>query len=400
MASTISHLAVWLLFFSVFSSASGIGLGTALLVVSGLLLFRARLRDFASLPQFWPIVAFVAATLLSVAFAEGTGFSKPLLKSKYFLTYFFLVLYFSGFPRSVERLAKTAVGLAGLLFVVALFQFIGVFCPMQALGIIPDAPDRLGSTGFFHARGLLYHHNPFGYTSTLLFHLLFAHWLTSKSSWRPAYFASAIGAMACVAMSASRGSWLALGLSVVVVSVWGFRRYRKQILQVAGVGAVFALLLGVGLRDRVQSIEPAQNIERLRLWEISWNIFRDYPWVGSGYHHGFELNREKHMTEAEKSNPLFPTDPHSLYFDLLATTGIVGVATFLWFIISVLMSYGGALRTASGSQLPMLVAGVGAWVAFLVGTAFDSHFYHTQTLAGTLFFLGLGQSACLKRTRR
>jgi O-antigen ligase len=99
------------------------------------------------------------------------------------------------------------------------------------------------------------------------------------------------------------------------------------------------------------------------------------------------------MTPEEKANPNFPTDPHSVYFDLLGTSGLVGLGAFLFYLLSAFFAY---LRLwyspLTPEQRSIVLTGLGAWVCFIVGSAFDSHFFHTQTLMGTVFFLALGQS--------
>ncbi len=389
-ARFVLHLAVGLLFLSVFCSSSGIGLGSALLALAGLFYFRGELKRWHRLPLFWPILFFVAAVSLSVLFAEGSGFSKSLGKIKYFLVYFFLVFYFQAFPRMRGWLAKGGVALAFFLMWVALSQFRG-HDPMVAWGFTwLELAQLSGGGGAFHARGLLYHHNPFAYTTLLLLHLLFAYGLAATRG-RWIYFGACIACLVCLGLSGSRGSWVALVASMAALFLVLARRQWRLFASLGLAGLLLAAVLAVPMASRFKSIAPSQNADRMHLWQVSMDMFREHPLLGTGYHYGFEQQRIKYMSEEEKQNPNFPTDPHSLYFDLLATTGLVGLLAFVFFAVSTVRGYVSAILR-SPVENPALVAGLGAWVAFLVGTAFDSHFFHTQTLMGTLFFLGLGQS--------
>jgi O-antigen ligase len=391
VARFVLHLAVVILFLSVFCSSSGIGLGSALLALAGLFYFRGEWKRWTGLPLFWPILLFVAAISLSVLFAEGTGFAKSLGKVKYFLVYFFLVFYFRAFGWMRDWLAKAAVPLSLLLLVVSLYQFRG-YDPLIAHGFTwVELAKLAGSEGAYHARGLLYHHNPFAYTTLLLFHLLFAYGLSAVRG-RGFYFAGAVVCLACLGLSGSRGSWVAMAVSVGVLFAVLARRRWKLFAGLGFAGLVVAGALAVPMASRFKSIAPSQNADRMHLWQVSYDMFREHPLLGTGYHYGFEQQRMKYMSEEEKRNPHFPTDPHSLYFDLLATTGLIGFLAFLNFAFSALRGYVGAIARSTVEN-PALVAGLGAWVAFLVGTAFDSHFFHTQTMMGTLFLLGWGQSA-------
>ena len=389
----LTRFSVWLLFFSVFSSASGIGAATVFLTLGFIVACRDDLRKIPSMPLFWPIVLLVAALALSTVFAQGQGFGKPLGKLRYFLFYFLLVGFFARHPRTRVLLARAGVGLAWVLGVVAALQFTGVFCPLVYFGFtpVPLAPFENGA--FFHARGLLYHHNPFAYTSLLLFFLLFGRAVATAGREQLACFSGILCLVPALALSGSRGSWVALAVALTVVAARLGRGGVRLLFGILSAVAAVAVVLSRALAERFASIHPQANPERLRLWEIAWHLFRDAPLLGTGYHYGFELQRGRYMTDAEKANPFFPTDPHSLYFDLLATTGIIGTLAFLGFAGAALKGYWNALKNEVGAdERGALVTGLGCWVAFLVGTAFDSHFFHTQTLAATLFFLAYGQS--------
>lgn len=388
---------VWILFLSVFSSASGIGLGTALLGVLGTVFFWPELKRIHRLPLFYPILFFCAAVVLSVVFAEGHGFGKPLGKLRYFYFFFLLVLYFRQRPDMRTRLANAAVWFSAVLFGVCLLQFTGVFCPMRALGFIQRELAPLPGTAdrFFHARGLLYHHNPFAYTTLLLFFLMLGQYLSSASLRLKVFYGSGLAmALVCIAVSGSRGSWLALAVSTFVIFVFFARQSAKLYAAFLVLCVGIAILFWGPLSQRIQSIRLDKNSDRTRLWEVSIQMFQDAPILGQGYHLGFELQRNRFMTDADRANKLFPTEPHSVYFDLLATTGILGFGTFLWFLFSGLRNYVVSLRRVPvGSKRGFLLSGLGAWICFMVGAGFDSHFFHTQTLVATLFFLAIGQSA-------
>ncbi len=387
-------VSVWILFISVFSSASGIGLGTALLGAVGTVFFWPDLKRIHRLPLFFPIVFFCVAVSLSILFAEGQGFGKPLGKLRYFYFFFLLVIYLRQRPDTRTRFAAVAVWLTAVLLVICLLQFTGIFCPMRALGLIKVELAKLPGTDgrFFHARGLLYHHNPFAYTTLLLFFLMLGQYLASQ---RKLFYGSGMAmALVCIALSGSRGSWLALAVSTFVVFVFFARESAKLYAAFLAVCMGIALVFWTPLSQRMQSIRPEKNSDRIRLWQISWQMFQEAPLLGQGYHLGFELQRTRFMTEQDRANPNFPTDPHSVYFDLLATTGILGFGTFLWFLFCGFKNYAVGLRRAGADpRRGFLIAGLGAWVCFIVGAGFDSHFFHTQTLMATLFFLAIGQSA-------
>ncbi len=401
----LSFASIALLFFSLFSSASGIALGTTALFLCGTLFYRLRLKEILRIPLFWPIAVFCLAVLASVAFASGTGFSKPVGKLRYFLFYFYLVLFFADFPLWRERLLKTAIYLAIPLAFIAALQFTGVFCPLVWTGATAVELAKMPQSGgaFFHARGLLYHHNPFAYTCALLyFGLAGLAFSTTDLKTRYGAIAGTGALLIAIALSGSRGAWISVFVGTLAVFCFAARSYWKTfLLWSLGVVVLAGMLSATPLGSRLMSIRPAKNSERLHLWHVSWKMFLDSPWVGQGYHHGFELQRKRFMSAEDFANPHFPTDPHSLYFDLLGTTGILGLGSFLALLLAAYLNYFKALqnRNRTRIQAGMLITGLGAWVCFTVGSAFDSHFFHTQTLMATLFFLALGQSAVFQIQR-
>ncbi len=391
---------IWLLFLSLFCSASGISIGTALLVLSVSVLFYPDFLHLRRMPLFWPILFLVAALGLSILLAEGEGFRKSFGKLRYLLFYFFIGVYFAHNAFAAQRTARVAAYLSFAIFALCLLQFTGAFDAMRAAGLMPLELAPITGTGgrFFHARGFTYHHNPFSFTSLMLFCLIFGQILTTPSRKdRTLFWAAAMCLIASIGMSGSRGSWVSLTVALVFYAALLGKRFWKAFAPIAAAAILSAGILAVPLAERFGSIRPSQNGERFRLWEISWNLFREKPVFGHGYHYGFELNRERHMTAEEKLNPHFPTDPHSLYFDLLATTGLVGFAAFLFFLFSALQSYLSLWKKhREPPDQAILLAGMGCLICFAVGTAFDSHFFHSQTLMAVVFFLGLGQSPAFR----
>lgn len=391
---------IWLIFLSLFCSASGISIGTALLVLSVAVLFHPDFLNLRRFPLFMPLILLIAALGVSILFAEGEGFRKSFGKLRYLLFYFFIGVYFARYAFTAERMAGFAVYFSFATLVMCVLQFTGTVDLMHLSGLMPPELAPIIGTGgrFFHARGFIYHHNPFAFTSLMLFCLLLGQILTTASKAdRTRYLAAAMCLIACIGMSGSRGAWVSLTVCLIFYAVLLGRRFWKAFAPIAAVGLICAGLLAVPLAERFGSIRPSQNNERFRLWEISWDLFREKPVFGHGYHYGFELNRERYMTEEEKLNPHFPTDPHSLYFDLLATTGLVGFGAFLFFIYSTMRSYFSLWRRKRDSRdQAILLAGMGCFVCFLVGTGFDSHFFHSQTLMAVVFFLALGQSPGFK----
>jgi O-antigen ligase len=316
-----------------------------------------------------------------------------------------LVLAFVRFPSLLASLVRWAGFLAILLGILAVLQFLGIFCPLKAFGLVKgELAAWPGSGGrFFHARGLLYHHNPFSYGCIQLFFLslgalLFGMGPENRSRDRCVAGMGGAASLTCILLSGSRGAWFAVGIGFLLVAATVLRRQWKVLVLIAAIAVCGFLAIGEPLSQRLGSVaRPYENNHRLPLWRISLQMFAEKPWFGHGYHHSFELERERFMTEAEKQDPMFPTEPHSMYFDFLGSTGLFGLAAVLFFLFEGFQGYFAAMRRESNAASQgILVAGLGSLGAFAVGSAFDSHFFHTQTLMMTLFVLAMGQSVVFR----
>jgi len=380
------------LFLSLYASTTGIGIASALLLVGGVWFYRHDLKDLPKQPLFFPLGVFAMVVFLSVVFASSYPASKPLGKLRYYALYFILLLVFLRDLKLSEKIDRFAIPVGIVLGVIAILQSFWGLLPMKFLGLgdLPVVPQSNGS--FYHARGFLFHHVPFGFNCVLLYHWLFGPLLSKgwKESSVPHKLATGFLAIAVV-LSFSRGAWLAFIASnlLVVFALWG-KAVWKFVLGLVLVCGI-AVLTVPQLKERAFAIHPDQNQERITLWKICYRMFSDSPLLGQGFH-SFAFKKEAFATDAEKALPHFPVDPHSMYLDVLSGTGALGMAAFLWLLIAAFFIYFKALYRSSDLARGRLGAGIGAFAAFCVGGFFDSHNVITYTLVATIFYLAAAQS--------
>lgn len=80
----------------------------------------------------------------------------------------------------------------------------------------------------------------------------------------------------------TRSSWLGLIGGVMLI---GLRRHRKVLVPFLVVIGVVVLLSSPEMRGRMSSaVDPAHpnNVTRLHMWEVGWNMFLDHPFIGIG----------------------------------------------------------------------------------------------------------------------
>jgi O-antigen ligase len=175
----------------------------------------------------------------------------------------------------------------------------------------------------------------------------------------------------------SRGGIVGLGVAALVALIVT-PRYRARIL---GLIAVVAVGLGAFLSSndaafqRLTDAEGAGN-EREDIWTVAWQIFLDHPLLGTGLQ-SFQAVSPRYVLD---SGPLAnvrliaesPHLVHNIFLELLAETGIVGLALFTFVVIACLRAswlaarrfdalgrndYANLARAVMVATVGMLVAG-------------------------------------------
>lgn len=276
--------------------------------------------------------------------------------------------------------------------------------------------------GFMRAYGTLEQPNPYagylGYTAPLAASLALAALLLAwrKRSWRLLLLAIALagvtgGITAGILMSWSRGAWI--GLAAALVAVAGLRNWRTA---VGTAGVILALALVVALfgtawlpasiSGRVADLgayfsvpDPARTeitdenfsvLERLAHWNAGLRMFDDAPWLGVGIgNYGVRYGRypQPHWYE-----PL--GHAHNVFINFLAETGIIGLAAFLLFWLSIARFAARAGWRGENPWNRALALGVtGAWVYLTLHSLFDNLFVQHLQLQLALLLAALQASA-------
>ncbi|MEU3839102.1 O-antigen ligase family protein [Streptomyces sp. NPDC028635] len=162
---------------------------------------------------------------------------------------------------------------------------------------------------------------------------------------RTAAAVCAVALLLPLAVSFSRGAWIATAVTCAVQLVLGgVRRALKVAAAVVAAGVVLVGGLGVGsamLQERIDSITrvtdaPDQSVtDRYTLWAAAVDMWREQPLTGVGLK-GFPEHRDAHASLALSSGsdtegagaayrrqPLL--SPHNMYLLVLSEQGLVGL---------------------------------------------------------------------------
>jgi len=174
-----------------------------------------------------------------------------------------------------------------------------------------------------------------------------------------------------LAVSFSRGSWIACAVAAAVLLLRADARLAVRGTVVAAAAAV-VLVGGLGLgasgvTERLSSIgsvsaAPDQSVsDRYDLWATAGRIWQDHPVTGAGPK-AFQQLRDSHAplrlssgSDAADSTIGFQREPllspHNMYFLVLSEQGLVGIVAYLALFLTLLL---GCLRRAAGAGLASL----------------------------------------------
>jgi probable O-glycosylation ligase (exosortase A-associated) len=187
----------------------------------------------------------------------------------------------------------------------------------------------------------------------------------------------------------SRGALTGL---IVVLGLMLLRsRQRLVLIPVIGFGIAIALLFApAAWKTRMDPTRPdavdGSARSRLNAWEYSWNLAQDYPVAGGGFS---TFTSQLFAVYAPKANDLH--GPHSIYFQVLAEHGFVGLGLYLMLIGSCFMSvyrlvkmanlYGDSMVLAYANMFRFSMVGFLTSGFFLGRAYFDYYFSIVACLA-------------------
>jgi hypothetical protein len=195
-----------------------------------------------------------------------------------------------------------------------------------------------------------------------------------------------------LALTLTRQAWLGFGIGLLFLLA-----FRKPVW--VALLPVFATLMfwisPTPIKERVQSIANLEDVtfqERLSMWRLGWEVYKEYPVAGCGFH--CLLRVRTNYPEHEKISRDYRT-LHSNIVQLAVDVGTIGVLAWLFLWLSFFMKvYSMALgrRPNSDDDPPdrwVALASLSAVIAFLIGGLFETNFYDSEVVILTYFLMAL-----------
>ena len=377
---------------------------------------RRRLPRLTWSALYLPVLVFVIIAGLT---AFGAASLSAWLRewAKWLQILIIMVLVTSSMSGAALRWPLYGLLLAGAAnAVIGLYQFFG---GSGALHLLINGR-------FFRAFGSFGQPNPFGGFMAMLAPLALCLTLASLLRWwqrrSKGSFAAVAGHAVMSALlvagllaSWSRGAWLAFVAAVFFMLLALPRRLRHGLLLTGSALLLVALVWSFGLLPESLSTRLASStadyfafedmrgvpvndanfpvVERLAHWQAALNMATAHPWLGVGFGN-YEVEYEQFRL---LNWPDALGHAHNFWLNILAETGIFGLAAYasLWLCV-LAWSWRARCHPDPGARL-VIVGLLGTWVSLSVHSLFDNLFVNNLFLhVGTL----LGVLAVLRRQTR
>ncbi|KFI32742.1 hypothetical protein CG51_00560 [Haematobacter missouriensis] len=275
------------------------------------------------------------------------------------------------------------------------------------LGFLGDQGVAIESVDFeakVRSTGTLGNPNMLAYFYELMLPLLFGAWLMARGVGNHMLFGLAVTlGLAGLALSLSRGGWLAMGL-LLPIEAWLLARHRfltPRGLAVIGTG-LFLTLVMVGLfggqaMERMFGDDGGSLSHRSTMNHAAWQVFMNSPFIGQGLN-----NFAPAFSRLDKTGATGLFGPvnhvvHNMYLFAAVEVGIIGFSGFLGiFGIGIYLGIRGFLNYRSPLSRSISLGVAFGLVAHLLHGTIDPGFRLSLPVSQVIaVLLGLLQTALI-----
>ena len=334
-------------------------------------LARRERRLRARLPLILPLCAFLAASLLSAVFARDQLTAFIGLRSAWLPIVFFLVCVNTLSRAQASQTTRILIGAGGVA---------------AAYGLAQTVTNGTG----FRVHGTFGHYMTFAGVVLLIVLVALGQGIFQPGRRQKAWILGTVVLMsAALLMTQTRSAWLGLVAGSVAL-LWCWKRWYVLALPILLVLVLFVSPAPV--KDRALSLLDMEDItmlERFKMWNGGWNIFRAHPLTGAGPDNLPLVYAE--YKDPRESREYF-THLHSNVVQIAAERGAIGLITWLWIWVAYFRSVAGIYRRSSAREGPskaLIVGSLAAVIGFLVAGLFECNYRDSEVASLTYFVMAL-----------
>ena len=391
-ARLVSFLGLALFAASASTTIVGQEAGLALAVLGGLALWtQGRLASARALSLEPAALALVLSWTLSTLFAVEPQASFINMKKLLLLLIIYVFAWLTEDTRALERLVKL------LVFVGALVAAYGIATYFLKYRLEEGYRVRATLSSTVTTAGIML----FVLSASLSLAL-------SKISRRARvlFTAASLLSFGCLLLTFTRGAWLGALAALSLIALKSPSRSRRIVWGSIAVLAVAYLVshnveqrVASQVEERVSSVAQFGEMSiagRVSMWLTATSIAQDRPAFGAGL---MDLGR-LYETYKRADSMFSSGHMHSNYFHVLAATGVLGLAAFVWFLYSIC-----GLLVRNYVQVPredrflkaVCLGSTAGFCAFILAGIFEWNFGDAEVVS-TLFCV-VGLSCASERLR-
>jgi len=392
-------------------------LGLFLVWLAGSLLTKRPF--FISTFQGFGLIAFLIVSGLSLVIAQefGWGFRKFLFFLSIFPLCFITASLYSQ-PARIKKLIDVLLSVAIIAALVGLVQFLSQFLFSSATivgffsknigplfwgqsfsSLVFEYPSwfvNIGGRTLLRAFGLFPDPHMMAFFLGLILPISFSFYLLGRKR-KLKLLAVCFLLFVVLLLTFSRGGYLGI-LAAIGVILFLTRRFlaeRKKLLIL--IGFVLALLILFVFAQPVLgrflsafSFSENSSLNRLQIWQDSWQVFLSHPILGVGLGN---YSREIDPLTSYRS----PITSHNLYLDILSESGLFGLAVWLFLILGTLYQLLKTVKKTvtikTDNIFPALGIGlIGSLCYFIVHSFFETSVFNPVISAFLMIILGLASA--------
>ncbi len=351
-----------------------IGLGLMVLGWLGLVLAGST-AGMRPLSIELPAAAIIVSWALSTAFALDPDASFVNMKKLLLLPIIYGFAWLIRDRRSLERLVRL------LVLVGAAVSVYGIVTYFVGYGLEEGYRVRATLSSTVTMAGVLL------FVLTLSLSLALSR---IRRTDRVMFVLASVASFVCLLLTFTRGAWFGALVSLPVVAILSPSRSRRIVWGTIAVLAVLSLLTP-RVEERVASVaqfEETSVAGRISMWLTATQVAQDDPAFGEGL-----MDLGPVYEEYKRPDSMFSSGHmHSNYFHVLASTGVLGLAVFLWFLYSVsrllVRNYE---NTPAGDRFMKAVClgSLAGFCAFVLAGVFEWNFGDAEVVSTLYCVVGL-----------
>ena len=178
----------------------------------------------------------------------------------------------------------------------------------------------------------------------------------------------------------SRGA-IILGVPAAFVFIfWQWQRQNGRLtwpwIIVGGITAVLGLIILLQVPQLAGrfNLRGQTSFFRLALWQASWQMFLDHPWLGVGLDNFLYAYRSEYILNAAWQEPDL-NHPHNIFLDFATRLGLLGMLAggLLFFYLARYLKKG--IQTLKGKHFALLIGMAGALIDIMLHGLVDHSFF-------------------------